>query len=90
MRGLAVIATPCLAGSTNGTTADGSVAYCGRLQDTETYMWSLNPGDIPAPVLDQGQDPAVAVCMVQTERTESDCVEYLKRPSDPGVLGPPA
>jgi hypothetical protein len=90
VRGLAVIATPCLAGSTDGTTADGSVAYCGRLQGTETYMWSLNPGDIPAPVIDQGQDPAVAVCMVQTERTELDCVEYLKRPSDPGVLGPPA
>ena len=88
-RGLAVIATPCLAGSTNGTTADGSVAYCERLQNTETFMWSLNPGEIPAPAIEPGQDPAVAVCMVQTERTELDCIEYLKRPSDPGVLGPP-
>jgi len=83
-RPLAVIATPCLPGSSNGTTADGSVSYCERLQDTDTYFWSLYPGDIPNPRVEDGSDPTIEICMVQTLRTEPDCLEYLKRPSDPG------
>lgn len=90
VRPVAVIATPCLPGSTNGTTADGSVAYCQRLQDSQTYLWSLYPGDIPTPAMQDGEDPAVAICVVQTERTQADCVDYVKRPSDPGDARPAA
>jgi hypothetical protein len=75
---LAVIATACRPG-VGGVAADGSPAYCERLTDTDTYLWSLAPGDIPVPDVAPGVDPAVGVCMVQTERTEADCVEYLQR-----------
>jgi hypothetical protein len=79
-----VIASPCQPGGGNGVAADGSVTYCERLADTDRYLWSLNPGDIPSPDAGQGGDPAVGVCMVQTGRTEADCIEYLKPPSGPG------
>ncbi|WP_319431202.1 DUF2510 domain-containing protein [Mycobacterium sp. RTGN5] len=72
-----VVATPCQPGG-NGVAADGSATYCERLADTDRYLWSLNPGDIPSPAVGQGGDPAVGVCMVQTGRTEADCVEYLQ------------
>jgi hypothetical protein len=75
---VAVVAAACPSGGGNGVTADGSVTYCERLADTDRYLWSLNPGDIPTPEVGQGGDPAVGVCMVQTGRTEADCVEYLQ------------
>jgi hypothetical protein len=86
---IAVIGSKCLPKSTNGVTADGSVAYCGRWQNSSTYIWSLFPGDIPlpdAPGVDaSGQDdPSVVVCMSQTARTKQQCDTYLQRPSDPG------
>ncbi|MCV7178498.1 zinc ribbon domain-containing protein [Mycolicibacterium sphagni] len=82
--GTTLIATPCQPGSGNGVAADGSVTYCERLADTDRYLWSLNPGDIPAPDVGQSGDPAVGVCMVQTGRTEADCIQYLKPPSQAG------
>ncbi len=86
---VAVIGSKCLPRSTNGLTADGSVAYCGRWQNSSTYLWSLFPGDIPSPdtagVDPSGQeDPSVAVCMNQTSRTKQQCDTYLQLPSDPG------
>lgn len=72
------VATPCQPGSAEGIAADGSATYCARLADTDTYLWSLTPGDIPMPDVGQGGDPAIAVCMAQTERTEAGCVEYLQ------------
>lgn len=74
----AVVAAPCQPGGT-GVAADGSATYCERLVNTDRYLWSLTPGDIPSPQVGQGVDPAVGVCMVQTGRTEADCVEYLQR-----------
>ncbi|AKK26611.1 hypothetical protein AB431_07790 [Mycobacterium sp. EPa45] len=74
-----VIATACQPGGLTGVAADGSPTYCERLADTDTYLWSLSPGDIPMPDVAQGGDPAVGVCMAQTGRTEADCVEYLQR-----------
>ncbi|MBB3750258.1 hypothetical protein FHT44_002719 [Mycolicibacterium sp. BK634] len=74
----AVVAAPCQPGGGNGVAADGSVTYCERLADTDRYLWSLNPGDIPAPEVGQGGDPAIGVCMVQTARSEAECVEYLQ------------
>lgn len=91
----AVIATPCRPNSSVGLTADGSTAYCERLEMTDTFMWSLNQGDIPSPFpvgedpTRQG-DPAIAVCMSQTDRSAAQCVEYLQRPSDPGDGQPAA
>jgi hypothetical protein len=73
----AVIGAPCPPGG-SGVAADRSATYCERLADTDRYMWSLVPGDIPMPEVGQGTDPAVGVCMVQTGRTEADCVEYLQ------------
>ncbi|EHB58565.1 Protein of unknown function DUF2510 [Mycolicibacterium rhodesiae JS60] len=73
----AVIAAPCPPGGT-GVAADGSATYCERLADTDRYMWSLTPGEIPMPEVGQGADPAIGVCMVQTGRTEAECVEYLQ------------
>lgn len=75
----AVIATACQPGAGDGVAADGSPTYCERLTDTDTYLWSLSPGDIPVPAMAQGGDPAIGVCMAQTLRAEADCVEYLQR-----------
>jgi hypothetical protein len=85
----AVIATPCKPNSSNGLTVDGSVAYCEPLESTDTYLWSLFPGTIPTPSTpgdSQGEqaDPAIAVCMTQTGRSQSDCAEYVSRPGNPG------
>lgn len=74
-----VIASPCRPGGGNGTTADGSVAYCELLATANKYLWSLYEGDIPFPDVSEGDDPAVGVCMVQTERTKPDCLDYLQR-----------
>ncbi|MCV7160677.1 zinc ribbon domain-containing protein [Mycolicibacterium brisbanense] len=81
--GPAVIASPCRPGGGNGTTADGSVAYCELLATTDKHLWSLYQGDIPFPDVNDGTDPAVGVCMVQTERTMPDCLDYLKRAGGP-------
>lgn len=78
-----VIASPCRPGGANGTTADGSVAYCELLATTDKYLWSLYQGDIPFPDVNDGDDPSVGVCMVQTERDMPDCVDYLKRAGGP-------
>lgn len=87
--GVAVIGTPCLPNSSDGVTADGSVAHCETLRATGTTMWSLFAGDVPSPYppgIDPRSmgEPAVAVCMAQTARTADQCAEYLSRPSDPG------
>lgn len=85
---ISVIATPCRPFSTEGVTADGSVAYCVPLQSTDTYMWSLYPGELLMPTLSSPDaDPALGICMEQTLRSEWDCGEYLARPSNPGDGG---
>lgn len=85
----AIIGATCLPNSSNAVTADGSAAYCERVQGTDTYMWSLLRGDILYPLsgddrLDTPEGLALAVCMTQTERSESDCATYLQQPSNPG------
>lgn len=80
----AVVATACQPGGGNGLAADGSVTYCERLANTDRFLWSVNPGDIPTPEVGQDADPAVGVCMVQTGRGEAECIEYLKPPSGTG------
>ncbi|MEE6169092.1 MULTISPECIES: hypothetical protein [unclassified Mycolicibacterium] len=80
-----VIASPCRPGGGNGTTADGSVAYCELLATTDKYLWSLYQGDIPFPDINDGDDPSVGVCMVQTERDMPDCVDYLNRAAGPAA-----
>ncbi|WP_431233271.1 DUF2510 domain-containing protein [Mycolicibacterium psychrotolerans] len=74
----AAVASPCQPGTGDGVAADGSPTFCERLADTDTYLWSLSPGDIPMPDVGQGGNPAVGVCMAQTGRTEADCLEYLQ------------
>jgi hypothetical protein len=86
---VAVIATPCHPNSSTSSTGDGSVAYCERLESTDTYLWSLYPGDIPLPEVEDGGDPAMGVCMVQTEQSNDQCDEYLQRPSYPGDAAAP-
>ena len=78
-----VIATPCAPLSTDGVTADGSVAYCVPLQSTDTSLWSLTPGEL----VSSSPDPALAICMEQTLRSAAECGEYLARPSNPGDGG---
>lgn len=87
---VAVIGSTCRPNSNNAVTADGSIAYCVTLRDTSTYLWSLFPGAIRLPAgQDPATDPSIAVCTAQTQRTDADCAEYLKRPSDPGDGQPP-
>ncbi len=73
-------------------TSDGSVACCERVRDTERCMWSVCEGDITVARGGGGEagdraDGAVAVRMQQTGRSNSDCVGYRHRPSDPGDGG---
>jgi serine/threonine protein kinase, bacterial len=87
---VAVIGAACRPNSNNAVTADGSIAYCVNVRETDAYLWSLFPGDLGLPGgQDPAADPSIAVCAAQTQRTEADCVEYLMRPSDPGDGQPP-
>jgi Protein of unknown function (DUF2510) len=81
---VAVIGKDCRPNSANSKTGDGSVAFCEPLEDTNTYLWSLYPGQIPTPASSAMGDPAVAVCMEQTLQSDSECLDYLRQPSDPG------
>ena len=79
---LAAVGAPCPPGSINGVTADGSVAYCELLPDTGTYVWSLYQGDIESPYLPgtdplEREDPGIAVCMDQTEKSRAECDALL-------------
>lgn len=85
---LAVIGANCRPFSNDSATADGSVAYCVRVGDTPTHLWSLFPAEIP--VQPPGTDPSTAVCMAQTGRDATACAEYLQRPSDPGDAKAPS
>lgn len=89
---VAVIGAACRQGSNDGVTGDGSIAFCVNVRNTESYLWSLFPGPATVSAQSGGQptNPSIAVCMDQTERSESDCIDYLKRPSDPGDGPPPA
>jgi hypothetical protein len=79
---LAAVGASCPPGSINGVTADGSVAYCELLPDTGTFMWSLYQGDIESPYPPgtdplQREDPGIAVCMDQTEKSRAECDALL-------------
>lgn len=87
---LAAVGAPCPPGSVNGVTADGSVAYCELLPDTGTYVWSLYQGDIESPYLPgtdplEREDPGIAVCMDQTEKSRAECDALL--PPQTNVYG---
>ena len=45
--GLAACPPP---GGAIGTGPDGATYYCARRQYTDSYEWSLTPGDIPNPL----------------------------------------
>ena len=92
LRGVAVIGATSQLHSSNGMTYDGSVADCERVRNTERCMWSVREGDITFAHAGDGEagdraDGAVAVRMQQTGRSNSDCVGYSQRPSDPGDGG---
>lgn len=78
---VAVIGAHCRPHSNNAVTNDGSVAYCVTVAGTDGYLWSLYP-DVVETL--PGEDPSVAVCMAQTDRSDLECADYLARPSDPG------
>ncbi len=90
--GFAVVGCQCVMNSSEATAADGSTAYCRRLQQTDAYMWSLRNAEITHPnsVLGyEGTDPTMYVCMEQTGRSATDCTGYLSSPNYPGDGGAP-
>ncbi len=78
----AVIGADCSPEGSTGTTAGGATAYCSTLQTTGTTIWSLNPGDVPAPTVTAAptdeplpllEESPVRVCMQQTGMTRREC-----------------
>jgi serine/threonine-protein kinase len=92
---LAVIGASCSALGSTATTANGSTAYCSRLQITGASIWSLNPGDVPSPTvtveptdepLPVEEESPVRVCMQQTGLTRRECRESIRRSNGGGLL----
>lgn len=77
-RPLAVIGAPCTPSAVIGVQKDGNPAYCERLPDSNTYMWSMYWGDIESPYSSDEEpsdreDPNIAVCMMQTGLSREAC-----------------
>lgn len=85
---VAVVGAQCAPLGSTATTADGATAYCETLQTTGASIWSLSPGDVPAPtvtpnpadeVLPLEEESPVRVCMQQTDMTRRECREAIRR-----------
>ncbi len=83
----AVIGARCGEPGATGTTADGATVYCSQLQYTNRYLWSVNQGQIPNPVVTAS--PAVAppsedespvrICMQETGHSRLRCAADILR-----------
>jgi serine/threonine protein kinase, bacterial len=92
----AVIGANCSPAGSTATTANGSTAYCERLQPTGASIWSLTQGDIPSPTvttepteepLPAIEEPPVRVCMQQTRQTWRECRRQIRESN--GLPPPP-
>jgi serine/threonine-protein kinase len=87
----AVVGARCASPGATGTTVDGATAYCSNLQYTVRYLWSLNPGEIPNPVLTSSPTVAppsedespVRICVQQTGHSRLRCAEEILRGNQP-------
>ncbi|MBS1694135.1 MAG: serine/threonine protein kinase [Actinobacteria bacterium] len=85
----AVVGAACSPVGSTATTAAGATAYCSTLQTTGSPIWSLTPGDVPAPTVTVTAAPTeeplppelespVRVCMQQTGMTRRECREAIR------------
>jgi serine/threonine-protein kinase len=84
----AVVGARCTAPGATGLTADGTNTYCSNLQYTNRYLWSVNPGVIPNPILTaaptapadpQETETPIQICMQQTGHGRLRCAAEILR-----------
>lgn len=89
--GMAAVGARCAEPGATGSTPDGATTYCANLQYTDRYLWSLNPGEIPNPVLTTSpevpppyeDESPVRICVEQTGRSRLRCAEEIFRGNQP-------
>lgn len=77
-----VVGADCATEGAAGVTDTGAKAYCAKLVDTGTTIWSLQEGHFDSPSVPAGMDPDqahVRVCMEQTGQSEADCDTGIDR-----------
>ncbi len=83
----AVVGASCSSPGSTSVTADGATTYCSNLQYTDRYLWSLNDGEIPNPVVTSSPvapppyetESPVRICMAQTGHSRLRCAEEILR-----------
>ncbi|MFV0493520.1 serine/threonine-protein kinase [Mycobacterium sp.] len=79
------IGAPCFPLGSIGSTKTGATAYCSKLEETESSIWSLTEGTVANPTISSAPDPnesplpssresPVRVCMEQTGQTRRQCI----------------
>jgi serine/threonine-protein kinase len=85
---VAVIGAKCAPLGSTATTANGSTAYCSKLQDVRFPIWSLTQGDVTSPTvtnepaeapLPREEETPIRVCMQQTGQTRRQCFLDIRR-----------
>jgi serine/threonine-protein kinase len=83
-----VIGAKCSPLGSTATTANGSTAYCSKLQDVRSPIWSLTQGDVASPTvtnepteapLPREEETPIRVCMQQTGQTRRQCFLDIRR-----------
>jgi len=83
----AFVGARCTDPGATATTPDGTTVYCSQLQYTDRYLWSVNQGQIPNPVLRSppaGPPPyedesPVRICVEETGHSRLRCAEEILR-----------
>ncbi|OBK18948.1 serine/threonine-protein kinase [Mycobacterium asiaticum] len=84
------IGAVCAPLGSTGTTKTGATAYCSKLQDTDTTIWSLTEETVASPTLSAAPEPSespvpglqegpIRICMQQTGQTRRQCREEILR-----------
>ena len=87
----AVVGANCSESGATGVTADGATVYCETLQYTNRSLWSVNPGEIPNPVVTTSppspppyeDESPVRICMQQTGHSRLRCADEILRGNAP-------
>jgi serine/threonine-protein kinase len=77
-----VVGADCATMGAAGVTETGAQAYCARLTDTNTTIWSLQQGSFDSPSVPTGMaagEAKVRVCVEQTGRSAADCDSDIDR-----------
>ncbi|OBI92681.1 serine/threonine-protein kinase [Mycobacterium asiaticum] len=84
------IGAVCAPLGSTGTTKTGATAYCSKLQDSNTTIWSLTENTVASATVSSAPEPSespvpteqegpIRICMQQTGQTRRQCREEILR-----------